>query len=152
VPFCPMMTEGWLHLERSGAEVPRFLAAFRRFLRPSLWTTFDAEAFANRPTVIAAPTKRLVLIHGRSQQGQTAASIQASSTAALRAGTEAAGLTFPALLEITAPFYGDLLDNFARAFELPLTSDVQLKGSSIESEFIVFQAEVAEAVRQKLGI
>lgn len=42
-PLCPMLAQGWALLRVSGVELPRDLQACRRYLRPSLWTTFEAK-------------------------------------------------------------------------------------------------------------
>ncbi len=51
------------------------------------------------------------------------------------------------------PYYGDKLDGLTRQFDIPLTSDVRARGGGpLDEEFLVFQAEVAEAVRLRAGV
>lgn len=50
------------------------------------------------------------------------------------------------------PFYGDLLDSYTKAAGVPLTSDIQARGSKQDDEFLVFQAQFAEEIRLKAGI
>lgn len=50
------------------------------------------------------------------------------------------------------PFYGDLLERFTGEFGIPLVSDVTSRGSAIDDEFLVFQAEFAESLRVGAGI
>jgi hypothetical protein len=42
-PFCPMLSQGWALLRVNGVRLPPGVARARDHLRPSLWTTFDAE-------------------------------------------------------------------------------------------------------------
>jgi hypothetical protein len=42
-PLCPMLSQGWSLLRVQNVPLPAGLAALRDHLRPSLWTTFDAE-------------------------------------------------------------------------------------------------------------
>ena len=100
----------------------------------------------------ATNAKRLLLVHGRGQQGQNPAALKSEWIDALKKGATAAGLTIPADVQIALPFYGDALDRFTRDANIPLTADVTARGGALEDEFLVFQAEVAEAVRQRAGV
>jgi pimeloyl-ACP methyl ester carboxylesterase len=55
-------------------------------------------------------------------------------------------------LDVALPFYGDTLDAFARAYDLPLTTDIKTRGGAFDEEFLAFEAEVAEALRAKAGV
>ncbi|WP_316164560.1 MULTISPECIES: hypothetical protein [unclassified Bradyrhizobium] len=70
----------------------------------------------------------------------------------LRRGAAKLDRKLPEPLEVAFPYYGDKLDDFARRYELPLTTDIQTKGSGIDSDFLSFQAEVAEQMRSQAGI
>lgn len=100
----------------------------------------------------AASPRRLLLVHGRSQQGNDPEDLKANWLSALRIGAQAAGGTVPDDLQVAFPFYGDLLDGFAGQFEIPLTSDIHTRGSDLQEEFLAFQAEVAEEIRKKSGV
>lgn len=99
-----------------------------------------------------AATRRLVLVHGRAQEGRSEAEIRTEWLAALARGAARLGRTLPAALEVALPFYGDTLDGFARAFDLPLTTDIKTRGGAFDAEFLEFQAAVAEALRQRAGV
>jgi hypothetical protein len=43
VPFCPMLSQGWSLLRVRDVRLPQGLGDLRDHLRPSLWSTFDAE-------------------------------------------------------------------------------------------------------------
>jgi hypothetical protein len=96
--------------------------------------------------------KRLVLIHGRGQQGLDPTNLQSDWLKTLRLGAQAAGKSFPDQIEVAFPYYGDTLEKFRRSYDIPLTSEVQTRGGRVDDEFLVFQAEVAESLRQRAGI
>ena len=41
-PFCPMLSQGWNYLNSRDANLRPEVVVMRRYLRQSLWTTFDA--------------------------------------------------------------------------------------------------------------
>jgi hypothetical protein len=96
--------------------------------------------------------KRLVFVHGRSQGGRTADAIQSEWMKALEEGARNAGLSIPADLQVDLPFYGDKLDEFAQALDVPLAQDIRARGNPADDEFLQFQASVAEQMRQGAGI
>jgi hypothetical protein len=107
-------------------------------------------------TAIAKPlagakVRRLLLVHGRDQQGQDPAVLKAQWVEALKVGAEAATLKIPDDVQIAFPYYGDTLDRFTREAEIPLTSDIKSRGPATD-EFLAFQAEFAEAIRARAGV
>ena len=58
----------------------------------------------------------------------------------------------PRDLEVAFPYYGDSLDKFARAYQIPLTSEMTARGSPLDDEFLAFQAEFAEELRKRAGM
>ena len=102
-------------------------------------------------TSAAAPL-RLVLVHGRGQQGLDPARLKAEWLDALSRGAQTFGRVLPNEIDVAFPFYGDTLDRFAREFDVPLTSEIHTRGSQVDDEFLVFQAEVAQALRQRAGV
>jgi pimeloyl-ACP methyl ester carboxylesterase len=100
----------------------------------------------------AATSPRLVFVHGRGQQGLHPDQLKSEWLDALRQGAQRSGRLFPAEVDVAFPYYGDILESFARAFEIPLTTDIQTKGSQVNDEFLAFQAELAEALRQRAGV
>ncbi|MCA1515629.1 alpha/beta hydrolase [Bradyrhizobium sp. NBAIM01] len=122
----------------------------RRFLSiagAGLATVVGTKSFAgdDRPA-------RLVFVHGRSQQGLDPNVLKASWLDTLRQGAAKNNRTLPPQLDVAFPFYGDKLDDFARKYEIPLMTDIQTKGAGVDTDFLNFQAEVAEQMRSKAGI
>lgn len=97
------------------------------------------------------PATRLLLIHGRDQQGKDAKLIKAEWVEALKRGGAKTGAALPARVDVAFPFYGDLLDGYARQAQIPLTSEVQARGEQNDG-FLRFQYEFAESIRQGAGI
>jgi hypothetical protein len=95
---------------------------------------------------------RLIFIHGRSQQGRDPDVLKREWLEALQKGLQRAGLTMPANVGVFLPFYGDRLDAFAREAEVPLTEDLRTKGGEPDADFLAFEAELAEALRERAGI
>jgi hypothetical protein len=95
---------------------------------------------------------RLVLVHGRGQQGLDPSKLKSDWLETLRRGAQKHGRTLADTLDVAFPYYGDTLDKFAREYNVPLTSDIQTRGSQVDDEFLVFQAEIAEALRQRSGV
>lgn len=100
----------------------------------------------------AAPIRRMVLIHGRGQQGRNADQLKAEWMETLKRGATAIGRSVPSDLTVTLPFYGDVLDGFTREFQIPLASDITSRGSPQQDDFLEFQADFADAVRIRAGI
>jgi hypothetical protein len=57
----------------------------------------------------------------------------------------------PDFKSVSFPFYANQLDDFEKARDIPLTSDVQARGE-LDDGYADFQVEVAEEIRQKAGI
>ncbi|NMG28072.1 alpha/beta hydrolase [Aromatoleum evansii] len=106
----------------------------------------------SRAALAAGKVRRLVLVHGRSQQGKDPAALRAEWMDALRRGAQTLGHALPVGIEVALPFYGDALAAFTEQYDIPLTTDVQTRGAAVDEEFLAFQAEMAESVRQSAGI
>lgn len=120
----------------------------RRFL---LFGVTGALASITKAAAQGTPS-RVVFVHGRDQQGKDPALLKAEWVSALKIGAGRTALSLPANLEVEFPYYGDILDDFVQRFEIPLTLDIQTKGSPVDSDFLRFQADVAEELRQGAGI
>jgi hypothetical protein len=119
----------------------------RQFLSSAgagLATVVGTKSFAGDDS-----SARLVFVHGRSQQGLDPDVLKATWLDTLKQGAAKINRTLPPQLDVAFPFYGDKLDEFAREFEIPLTTDIQTKGSAIDNDFLNFQAEVAEQMRSR---
>ncbi len=103
-------------------------------------------------TTIAAKPAKLVFVHGRDQQGKDPVLLKAEWLDALKRGAQKINRTLPPDLEIAFPFYGDLLDGFAKAMNIPLSADVQTRGATPNEDFLQFQGELAEEIRTAAGI
>lgn len=95
---------------------------------------------------------RLVLVHGRSQQGRDPGELKSIWMDTLQRGAAKIKRSLPDSLEVVFPYYGDKLDELARQSELPLTNDVQAKGNPVDDDFLKFQASVAESMRRGAGV
>jgi hypothetical protein len=98
----------------------------------------------------------LLFIHGRSQDGKSSDALRTEWLDALKMGlakTDLAktGFALPADSDIHVPFYGDALDAFARASELPLTTDANAKGGE-DKKFDAFRAMALESLRENAAI
>jgi hypothetical protein len=100
----------------------------------------------------AAASKKLVFIHGRSQGGKDPKALKEEWIEALKIGTSAANGKLPADLAVEFPFYADELDRLTKEYETPLLSDVVTRGDGEIDEFLLFQAEVAEELRDNAQI
>jgi hypothetical protein len=95
---------------------------------------------------------RLVLVHGRSQQGRNAEELKRDWLAALDKGLQQNELVMPEKVDVRLPFYGDRLEEFARESKVPLTEDLRTRGGDADPNFLEFEAEIAEALRRRAGV
>src|SRR5438132_5140213 len=77
----------------------------------------------------AAGSTKLLLVHGRGQQGLNPETLKAVWLATLNRGTSTFGQAVPTGIDVAFPFYGDILYNYTQQFGLPLTSEVQARGT-----------------------
>src|SRR5258706_4049439 len=94
---------------------------------------------------------RLLLVHGRAQQGKDPKRLKEEWVAALKRGAAKFGGSLATGVDVAFPFYGDLLDSYATQMGIPLTSEVQTRGEK-NDEFLKFQFEVAESIRKAAGV
>jgi hypothetical protein len=120
--------------------------------RQTLALASAAALAAALPTNAAAAALKLVFVHGRGQGGLNSDELKATWLSTLSEGAAAIDRQIPADLDVAFPFYGDVLDEFASQAALPLPSEVRTRGSAMEDEFLAFQAQVAEEVRQGAGV
>jgi hypothetical protein len=95
---------------------------------------------------------RLVLVHGRSQQGKDPAKLQQTWQQTLDAGIAAAGLNLPSGTTVSFPFYGDELDKLVNQLNSPLVADVATKGAPIPDKELAFRAELAAELARNAGL
>ena len=86
---------------------------------------------------------RLLLIHGRAQEGKSSKIIEDEWMTALRRGFGVAGVSAPAGLKVDAPFYGDELLKQLERHDLPPADGVATRGAALNDEYAAFLEEVA---------
>ncbi|MEJ1966656.1 MAG: alpha/beta hydrolase [Gammaproteobacteria bacterium] len=96
-----------------------------------------------------AKATNLLLVHGRAQQGRDPQTITKEWLDALEKGM---GGPLAGTIRVALPFYGDVLDGFTRQLEIPLTSEIHARGNETQDEFLIFQADLAEDLRQGAGV
>ncbi len=96
--------------------------------------------------------KKLILIHGRAQEGKDPVALQATWEEALDRGFRNAGLTRPAGLEIAFPYYGDTLDDLVREIEAPLVADVAERGAEPDADEATFREEFLQELADGAGV
>jgi hypothetical protein len=122
--------------------------------RRQLITGLSALALSGVVTTpCAQPVRasRLLLVHGRAQERKDPVKLHQEWVTALNRGAAKFGSALAPRVDVAFPYYGDLLDSYARELNIPLTSDVQARGEQ-NDEFLKFQYEIAESIRQAAGI
>lgn len=89
---------------------------------------------------------RLLLVHGRAQEGKSSDVIEQEWMSALRRGFQLAGVREPADLKIDAPFYGDTLADLLKTRNLPQADGVATRGGASDDGYAAFLEEVATQV------
>ena len=85
---------------------------------------------------------RLVLVHGRAQQGKDPVALQREWEDAWDQGLADLGLHRPDGLEVSFPFYGDLLDDLIRHIEAPLLVNVITRGELPDDQTVLTEVEL----------
>jgi hypothetical protein len=88
---------------------------------------------------------RLLLIHGRAQEGKSSETITQEWMTVLRRGFKELGVAEPPNLKIDAPFYGDKLAELVKKRNLPQADHVATRGETADS-YEKFLEEVATQV------
>jgi pimeloyl-ACP methyl ester carboxylesterase len=125
----------------------------RNFLSLASVFTFQAlfRTQATADTGSHPPVRRILFVHGRDQQGIDPAVLRAQWLAALRRGANSLGRQLPDQLDVSFPYYADVLDRYTHG--IPTTAEVQTRGDDQSDEgFLAFEASVAEQMRQGAGI
>jgi hypothetical protein len=95
---------------------------------------------------------KLLLVHGRDHQGQNPRRLEAVWMGALERGWKAQGLNTPAGLEVSFPFYGDVLDGLVRDADAPLADEAVERGAGGDPEYQHFQREFLRQVQARAGV
>jgi hypothetical protein len=97
--------------------------------------------------------KKLILIHGRSQQGKDAVHLKGEWLKSLNDSFSEAGLEMP--IEETSvrfPYYGDTLAQLAAGHSGDDVAKVIVRGDHGDEEELMFQLEVLKEIRNEHGI
>lgn len=97
---------------------------------------------------------KLVLVHGRKQEGMDPSALKASWLLALDKGLAAVGMARPAEVHVEFPFYGDKLRQLVDQHQGERASTVIQKGGALDSKTAPspFIARYLDEIRQKAGI
>jgi hypothetical protein len=90
---------------------------------------------------------RLLLVHGRAQEGKSSQIIEDEWMTALRRGFQGAGGSLPAGLKVDAPFYGDELIKQLERYDLPPADGTATRGA-LDDEYAAFLEQVAIQLSQ----
>lgn len=96
--------------------------------------------------------RKLVFIHGRSQEGKNPEELKTQWLAALKEGLKKAKIDLPNDVEIAFPFYGDKLDELLDSLKAPLVSDVTDRGAQQDSTEAEFRGELLNEIAQGADI
>lgn len=96
----------------------------------------------------------LVLVHGRAQAGRDPETLKREWVETLRLGLGHERGALLADLDVRLPFYGDVLEGFARQADEAMPADILVRGdpSGVDVEYLGFREEVLEQVCRGLGI
>jgi hypothetical protein len=95
---------------------------------------------------------KLILIHGRAQQGKDPVVLQRTWEDAFEEGLRNAGLARPPGVTVEFPYYGDTLDDLVRQLDTPLVADVIKRGAKQDDAEASFRGEFLEEVARSAGL
>lgn len=96
----------------------------------------------------------LVLVHGRAQQGRDPEAVKAEWLETLRRGLGHARQDVLTGLDVKLPFYGDVLEKFARDADEAIPADILVRGrpDGVDEDYLRFREGYLGHVRLGLGI
>ena len=94
---------------------------------------------------------KLVMIHGRAQEGKNPVTLKKEWEDALQYGLARANATLPTGAVIELPFYGDKLDQLVRQTNTPLGGDANAKGTATDGE-PALRGEMLEQMAAAMGV
>jgi hypothetical protein len=96
---------------------------------------------------------KLILIHGRDQQGKDAALLTSQWEDARAKGFTAAHLKTLPNVEVVFPYYGDELARLVRELETPLVEGISAKGGAMpDAQDAAFRGELLHELARNAGI
>ncbi len=97
-------------------------------------------------------TRQLVLVHGRSQQGNDAVALKRTWLDSLEEGLAKSSLSLPVSdSDIHFPFYGDTLIDFLEGKSADEVAEIIIRGGT-DAELKVFVQQALEEARLKVGV
>src|SRR5687768_16665475 len=94
---------------------------------------------------------KLVMVHGRAQEGRDPATVKKEWTDALAYGAARANVRVPDSTVIELPYYGDELDRMVRLTQLPLAIEANAKGTA-NDEDEQLRGEILEELALACGL
>lgn len=91
---------------------------------------------------------RILFVHGIAQGGKDPVALKRVWIETLNKGLSASGLQLPRDVSFDFPFYGDKLDEYKNAANLPHTSDVIMKGAGQDRKYEDFMKSVLDEMYQ----
>lgn len=95
---------------------------------------------------------RLVLVHGRDQQGKDKVELKRAWLAALEIGLSNAGLPALPTKDIEFPFYGDELDRLVAKIDTPLVIEALAKGGAEDDRVADFRGRLLQELAASAGV
>jgi hypothetical protein len=99
-----------------------------------------------------ATAKRLVLIHGRQQQGLDKDVLRDTWVTSLSDALKKKNLSLASDLQIEFPYYGDELDRFVALSNLPLVTEITSRGDDTTDDLIAFQSQLVDEMIKKAEV
>lgn len=95
---------------------------------------------------------RLVLVHGRDQQGKDKSELKRAWISALEVGLSNAGLPALPTTDIEFPFYGDALERLVDEIDAPLVVEALAKGLGSDDEEAEFRGRLLQELAASAGV
>lgn len=119
--------------------------------RTFLAAAAGAATALSMPQALAA-AKRLVLIHGRQQQGLDRDELRDKWVKSLSDALKKKNLALAGDLRIEFPYYGDELDRFVTLSKLPLVTEITSRGDETTDDLLLFQSQLVDEMIKKAGV
>lgn len=95
---------------------------------------------------------RILFVHGRAQGGRDPEALCRIWVDTLKEGLAAAGKSLPTAIRVDFPFYGDKLDEFTRAADLPTAAEVAAKGPGQDRDYEQFMQSALTEIYERSAL
>jgi hypothetical protein len=96
---------------------------------------------------------RILLIHGRNQQGKDPTVLRHQWLSALAAGCAAADIPAPPDADVAFPFYGDRLEQLTTTADTPLSAEIATRGgANVDPAYLAFRSQAARELQAAAGV